>query len=94
MTLQEAEKAMRLTSEEMAKKLADAKLKVPPRSQWRHKKGGKYYVLGYAIDTDNGEVRVRYKRIDGPFYNIQVEIHIEYVRPISEWTVDRFQRIS
>ena len=67
---------------------------VPVGSRWKHKKGGLYQVLGHALDTDNGEARVRYQRVGGPDFDPRAERHIEFVRPISEWTADRFTPLT
>lgn len=71
-------------------KLTVAELMVARHSRWKHKNGGLYRVLGHVIDTDNGEVRVRYQRFGGPDFNFTAEQAIEFVRPLSEWTLDRF----
>lgn len=67
-----------------------ARALVPVGSQWQHYKGGRYEVVGHVIDTDDGSARVRYRRLAGPHFNAFKERHLEFVRPIAEWTRDRF----
>lgn len=65
----------------------------PAHSRWRHKKGGEYQVMGSVIDADDGTARVLYARIGGPEFNGPAEYGIYFVRPVAEWTVDRFVRL-
>lgn len=75
-------------------KLLHAMPQAPVGSTWRHKKGGIYKVLGHVLDSSDGEVRVRYQRIGGLGFNARAEAFQEWVRPINEWTIDRFVRLS
>jgi hypothetical protein len=52
---------------------------------YQHYKGGIYLIEGLAIDTDDGEVRVTYQRVDGPGFNAQREAGVLYSRPFAEW---------
>lgn len=71
-------------------KLAKAHELVPITSRWLHKKGGRYVVGGYTIDTTTGNVLILYKRFGGPDYDLEAELNIFFSRPIEEWTLDRF----
>lgn len=89
-TSPEAAERTRLLNE----KLVQARAVAPLLTNWKHKKGGIYRIIGHAIDSDNGEVRVRYDRVGGPGFNRMEEADIEFVRPVSEWTADRFTQIT
>lgn len=71
-------------------KIAAARDAVPLDHRWRHKKGGIYLVLDHVINTDTGNVMILYGRVDGPDYDEAAEEGIFFVRPIEEWTLDRF----
>lgn len=60
-------------------------------TQWRHKKGGLYMVLGHGLDTETEEIRVHYFRVGGPGFDEKKERGIIFDRPLSMWTPDRFQ---
>lgn len=55
---------------------------------WKHYKGGIYKILGLTVDTNDGTLRVHYKRIDGPDFDPGIELNITYVRPMTEWFED------
>jgi hypothetical protein len=82
-----------MDTKEINEALRDVAERIPVRSHWQHKKGGKYMVSGYAFHTETQEVLVRYWRYDGPSYDHDDEQDIEYARPVSLWTEDRFTRI-
>ena len=67
-----------------------AAAQVPSGSCWDHRKGGRYVVIGHALDTDDGTARVIYKRVGGPEFNLHAESGIAFARPLSEWTPERF----
>lgn len=71
-------------------RIKDAADIAPVASVWRHKKGGVYQVTGIVIDSTDGEARIMYQRIAGPKFNAGIEYGIYFVRPVSEWTPDRF----
>lgn len=73
------------TTKQMNDALAHAGVAVPTFTQWLHYKGGIYAILGYVINTEDGELMVRYRRLDGPGFNTLAEAEIEYARPIKEW---------
>lgn len=81
-----------LRSRKLQQRITEARQIAPTASRWQHKHGGRYIVLGHTIDSDTGLVRVRYERYDGPGFHAPAEAGIEFVRPISEWTLDRFIR--
>lgn len=74
-------------------RLFEAAQRVPWAAKYRHKKGGIYEISGYSINTDTGNVDVRYKRIGGPDFDAALEQGIFFSRPIEEFTEDRFVRI-
>lgn len=81
-------------SHEFLALLKAARILTPLGSTWLHKKGGEYTVLDHAIDTESGEASVCYGRTDGPGFNAQLENEILFVRRVSEWTPDRFTKLS
>jgi hypothetical protein len=84
------EGTMSTKTDQLIEALDLARNKTPVGSVWLHKKGGTYQVIGHVIDTDYGEARVRYRRLAGPAFNARKESLVEFVRPTSEWTPDRF----
>lgn len=70
--------------------LTTARAMVPTYTRWRHKKGGLYLVTGHEVDSDDGLIRVVYKRVGGPGFVRLTELDISFSRPIAEWTPDRF----
>lgn len=70
--------------------LDGARRVIPVDSRWLHKKGGRYEVIGHALDTDTLGVRIQYVRYDGPGYDVRAEAGVVWSRPIEEWSVDRF----
>jgi len=73
--------------------LRQARERVQLGTTYKHKKGGVYRVTGHAIDSDTGKVRVRYRRIAGPDFDKFREADIEFVRPVDEFTADRFTEL-
>lgn len=66
---------------------------------FKHYKGGIYVVDGFVIDTDDGNVRVLYTRVDGPGFDEFEEMGIQFARPLAQWfdEVDgqpRFHRVE
>jgi hypothetical protein len=55
---------------------------------WQHYKGGVYEFLDFAVDTDNGELRVRYRPVEGRDFSIYGEREVHFVRPLREWFED------
>lgn len=82
----------RLNTEEINALIEEAKVIAPLKTEWVHKGGGEYYVLGYALDTDAVILRVQYRRIGGLEYDPDAEANIVFSRPLDEWTEDRFTR--
>lgn len=72
---------------------------------FRHYKGGVYKIEDFAVRTEDDELDVIYKRIDGPGYDWQagLEDHIKFARPMVEFfgevtdddgnSIPRFSRI-
>jgi len=54
-------------------------------TKWQHYKGGVYVIDGYGIDTDTGELRIRYHRIGGPNFDAIAEAGQEFYRPPTQW---------
>lgn len=75
-------------TEEFNEKLKEARLRFQQSAVWKHYKGGIYQIVNFSIDTDNTEVRVEYRRVDGPGYDQQVESDIHFSRPSAEWFDD------
>ena len=73
-------------TEDLHKKIDDANMRLHANTTWRHYKGGIYSVKGFAIDTDNGEVRVLYNRLNGDPHIM--DSRIIYARPFKEWFED------
>jgi hypothetical protein len=72
--------------------LGHARVSVPVGTLWQHKKGGRYTVVGHALNTDDGTAMVLYRRVGGPDFNSEVECETVYARPFEQWTYDRFTR--
>jgi hypothetical protein len=54
-------------------------------STFQHYRGGIYYVDSFAVDTDDGELRVIYQRVGGPDYDMEAEAGIQFARPLREF---------
>ena len=76
---------MNAKTAELQKKIEDGWKLFNGEMMWLHYRGGIYYVQSLVIDTDDGELRVLYSRMDGPDFDESAEIGISFVRPLREW---------
>lgn len=83
----------KLTTQEM-QALRASRPDIAPGMVFEHYKGGVYQVIKLTIDTDTANLRVVYKRIDGPDFDAVAEEGIEFDRRIEEWEAPRFIRIG
>lgn len=67
----------KLPYEGLERMIAEAKKAVPPGSRWRHYKGGRYEVSGFAITEATQEVAVIYTPLEHPA--------VSFSRPLSVW---------
>jgi hypothetical protein len=81
---------IKATTDQMNAKLEYAEQIAKRNAIYKHKSGGEYMVLGHAFDTDTMDVRVTYRRIGGPEFDRVAERYLQFSRPLSEWTLDRF----